>query len=137
MANVLTARAALLLALDLPGFGLQLIERVRRATAGRARLGMGSVYPTLNRLEKEGLVRSGTGRVGAAGRPAKHYELTAKGITASREVREALLGLLRTDALESAAPEEGRVRRRVERCAAVSSAALELRRRVLARGTRG
>lgn len=136
MAGILTARAALLLALDLPGFGLQLIERVRRATAGRARVGMGSVYPALNRLEKEGLVRSRAGRMGQAGRPTKHYELTAKGITASREIREAILGLIRTDALTPAEIDPVRVRRRLERCAAVSSAALELRRRVLARAPR-
>jgi DNA-binding PadR family transcriptional regulator len=126
----LTARAALLFALDLPGFGLQLIERVRRATGGRARLGMGSVYPALGRLERQGLVRSRSVRAGA-GRPAKYYELTARGVAARQEQRQAVLGLLAV-APPPPPPDPALIRRRLEACAAVSDAALEIRRRVLA-----
>ena len=43
----LNARTAVLLALDRPGYGLQIIERVRVHTAGRIRLRLGSVYPAL------------------------------------------------------------------------------------------
>jgi DNA-binding PadR family transcriptional regulator len=137
MDSPLSARAALLLVLDLPGFGLQLIERVRLATGGRTRLGMGSVYPALNRMEREGLVRSRAVRLGPAGRPAKYYELTARGIVARREQRLALSGLVGA-AAAPAPPVDARVaRQRLEACAAVTQAALELRRRVLARARGG
>ena len=137
MAALFNARTALLLALDLPGFGLQLIDRVRQATGGRARLGMGSVYPLLNRLERDGLVRSRAVRVRPAGRPTKYYELTPKGLRARQAEREAVIGLLRTGEPAVPAPDPMTVRRRFERCAEVSGAALELRRRVLAQAARG
>src|SRR5215470_14506353 len=92
MPALLNARTALLLALDLPGFGLELIQRVRQLTGGRARLGMGSVYPALNRMEQEGLVRSR--QVASRRRPTKYYELTASGIVARHRERAAILGLL-------------------------------------------
>jgi PadR family transcriptional regulator, regulatory protein PadR len=135
--TILSARAALLLALDLPGYGLELIERLRRLTSGRTRLGPGSVYPALNRLEREGLVRSRAVRARGAGRPTKYFELTARGVAVRRAERDALLGLLRAHAGAGPATDPARARQRLERCAAVSDAAVELRRRVLARTARG
>ena len=57
MDTPLSARAALLQALAIAGYGMELIERVRRDTHGHVRLRMGSVYPALGRLERERLVR--------------------------------------------------------------------------------
>jgi DNA-binding PadR family transcriptional regulator len=131
---LLTARTALLQALACPGYGVDLIERVRQATGGVVRLGMGSVYPALKALEGERLLRCQTvPPVGRAGRPRKYYELTAAGVVAANREREALAGLLRA---RRGAPTAGDVRRmqeRLRRSARVSASAGRLRGRVLAR----
>jgi PadR family transcriptional regulator, regulatory protein PadR len=130
---VLGARSALLQVLSVPGYGLQLIERIRVATRGLAELGMGSVYPALKRMEAEGLVRSRTVRSTAAGRPMKYYELTVKGVAARRSEAEALLRLLGVERPPLPAPPPELAAQRLERCQAATAAAWELRRRVLAR----
>lgn len=55
----ISAKAAMLQALTMgPGFGLELIERVKVATGGAVVLHQGSVYPTLRELEADGLAVS-------------------------------------------------------------------------------
>jgi DNA-binding PadR family transcriptional regulator len=39
-------------------YGLQIIKAIEEASGGKRRLGVGSVYPTLHRLEKKGFVTS-------------------------------------------------------------------------------
>lgn len=76
------AKAALLQTLiSKPGYGLELIERVKERTKGVVELSQGSVYPALRALEREGLLRSWDGETTPerGGRPRRYYELTAEG----------------------------------------------------------
>lgn len=127
----MTAHAALLQSLDVPGYGLELIERVRRRTGGRIRLRMGSVYPALKALEARGLVRGRpTGRR-TKGRPRRYYELTVRGVSAAAAQRAVLFGLLgdrsRGPALDVDA---GAMIERLQRGSRLSAAALELQHRL-------
>lgn len=78
----ISSRAALLQALlSGPGFGLDLLERVKRRTNGAVVLHQGSLYPALRGLERDGLLRSwdGDSPPERGGRPRRYYELTAEG----------------------------------------------------------
>ena len=91
-----TAKAALLRALvSGPGFGLELIDRVKTLTEGKLVLGQGSVYPALRDLEAEGLLDSyeGDPLPERGGRPRRYYRLTKKGAKAAVEHRETIGGL--------------------------------------------
>lgn len=75
-----------------PGFGLELVERVKRLTGGVCLLGAGSLYGALRDLEARGLVisRDSPGpAVRGVGRPRRHYELTPVGRAAAVEVLAA------------------------------------------------
>ncbi len=96
MELLVAAKSALLQALvEGPGYGLELIDRVKDRTSGDVRLGQGSVYPALRSLEVEGLVRSyeGPPLPERGGRPRVYYELTGEGLRAAREQRRAAAGL--------------------------------------------
>ena len=125
----LTARTAVLLALDRPGYGLQIIERVRQHTAGRIRLRLGSVYPALRDLGSRGLVRSWGAPHPKRGRRRLYYELTPKGVAAARAEREAIQGLLLPARNVPPAQELARMRDRLRECVALSAFVLDLRRR--------
>jgi len=102
-------------------------------------MGLGSVYPALRQLERQGLVRSWQVPASGAGRPRRYYELTRKGIAAAAAEREALAGLLESDASGTAAPTPEAIRamrRRLRECARVSAFVSELRRRTLEAGAR-
>jgi DNA-binding PadR family transcriptional regulator len=63
-------------------YGLQIIKAIEEASGGKRRLGVGSLYPTLHRLEKKGFVCSMWGddhpqERGGARR--KYYEITNLG----------------------------------------------------------
>jgi PadR family transcriptional regulator, regulatory protein PadR len=91
-----TAKAALLQALiSGPGFGLDLIDRVKKKTNGQLELGQGSVYPALRDLEREGLARSWDGDPlpERGGRPRRYYELTAEGRRVALGQGEVVMGL--------------------------------------------
>lgn len=78
----ISAKAALLQALiSKPGYGLDLIERVKNRTKGAVVLHQGSIYPALRDLERQGLLRSWDGETtpDRGGRPRRYYELTAEG----------------------------------------------------------
>lgn len=78
----ISSKAALLQALVTgPGFGLELIERVKERTKGAVVLHQGSIYPALRDLEREGFLRSWDGETtpDRGGRPRRYYELTAEG----------------------------------------------------------
>jgi len=75
-------------------YGLQFVNAFRKASGGKRELGLGSLYPTLARLEKEGLVNWhwGDEQVGAR---RKYYEITAYGEKALRERSEFRENLLK------------------------------------------
>ncbi len=60
----------------LHGWGIS--QRVQQISGGAMELGQGSLYPALQRLEKEGIVTSGWGTT-ENNRRARYYELTAAG----------------------------------------------------------
>src|SRR5690349_3452321 len=78
-----------------PGYGLELIERVRERSGGRVGLNQGAVYPALRALEREGLVTSYDGETvpERAGRPRRYYKITAEGLRTAREDKRAAAGL--------------------------------------------
>ena len=125
----LNARTAVLLALDRPGYGLQIIERVRQHTAGRIRLRLGSVYPALRDLGSRGLVRSWGAPHPKRGRRRLYYELTPKGVATARAEREAIQGLLLPARNAPRAQELARMRDRLRECVTLSAFVLDLRRR--------
>jgi DNA-binding PadR family transcriptional regulator len=129
----LTARTAVLQALDHPAHGLELIRRVETRTGGRVRLRQGSVYPALRRLETEGRVRSWTRTASrSGGRPRLYYELTLKGVRAASDLRAAVAGLLQGPLPPPPSPSEAEAMRdRLRRCAEVSAFCMRLRRAVL------
>ncbi len=91
-----TAKAALLQALTVgEGFGLELIERVRRQTKGKLALSAGSTYPALRELARAGLVQERLGEPlpERGGRPRIYYKLTAEGKRAAVEQRKTLVSL--------------------------------------------
>ena len=131
MGALVGGREALLQALVYPGYGLELIERVRRLSGGVVRLRPGTLYPALSDLEKCGLVRSRTGpKPGGRGRPRRYYELTPRGISARDLDRRALAGLFGIGG-GSGNTSADAVAGRLRRCADVSAAALALRRSLL------
>jgi PadR family transcriptional regulator PadR len=138
METPLSAKAALLQALVIPGYGLELVERVRRSSSGHIRLRLGSVYPALRALEEQGLVRSRLRpRPQGAGRPRRYYDLTPRGRTASRTQREALAAFFRPERGKPPAEEAKAMGERIRQCAELSAFVLELRRQVLSVERRG
>jgi len=92
-----TAKAALLLALiEGDGYGLELIERLKKRTGGKLEFRQGSVYPALRDLEREKLVTSYATEPAPerGGRPRIYYKITAQGRRAVKEQRAVLQGLL-------------------------------------------
>lgn len=80
----ISTRAALIQALaNESGYGLEIIERVVKATG--MRLHQGSVYPALVSLEEDGYIRRSRARE-ASGR-ACCYEITRKGSRLAEEQR--------------------------------------------------
>ena len=137
---MISTRTALLLVLrDGPGYGRDLVRRIRATTAGRERLTEGSVYPALRGLAAAGLVRSWTVVPGRrrGGRARTYYELTERGAGASEAERTSLLRLASGPGAEVPGPEErDRMGRRLELGAELSEAALALARGRVARRRR-
>lgn len=72
-------------------YGVEIVDAIEDATQGERKLGFGSLYPTLRRLENRGLI---TGKWGEetpderAGARRKYYSATEKGTEALSDVRE-------------------------------------------------
>jgi len=62
----------------LPIYGYQIIKELERSTEGRLRLKAGTVYPSLRRLEKNGLIIPGWMQA-TKQRARKYYHITEKG----------------------------------------------------------
>jgi DNA-binding PadR family transcriptional regulator len=132
MDKLLSTRAALVQTLRRgPGYGIDLIRRVRRETSGQVRIGRGNVYLALRSLEREGLLRNWEvvpgGRRGSRARV--YYELTAKGVAVAEAHRKAVAGLLASTATAKPVSLTLMVRR-IRSCAEVSAFVLDLRDRM-------
>ena len=94
--SIVNAATALLQALvQGQGYGLELIERVKKQSKGKIVIGIGSVYPALRSLERQGFGRSWDGEPvpETAGRPRRYYEITADGMRIAGAERKAVAGL--------------------------------------------
>jgi PadR family transcriptional regulator PadR len=97
METPVTPRFALLQALVRgPGYGLELIERVKKVTKGQIVLHQGTVYPALREMEDEGLLESyeGPALPERGGRPRRYYALTGLGAKAAMEEGRVVRGLV-------------------------------------------
>ena len=92
-------RAAILALLaDRPMHGYEMIKELEERTGGVWSPSAGSIYPTLQLLEDEGLIR-GTEQAGK-----RRFELTAEGTTKQNEARRARLAW---ESVAAGAPAEG------------------------------
>ena len=119
--------ALLLALLEGPGYGLELIARVRKRSRGRVRLPQGAVYPALRDLERRKLLRRWAVKAKATGRPRTYYELTPKGISFAQSEREMIAGFATSKSLRSVSGREIiAMRERLYECGEVAEAALWL-----------
>ena len=63
-------------------YGYEITQRVKDLSEGRILLTEGALYPTLHKLEAEGLLRTETMNIGR--RIRKYYTLTAEGRSTSK-----------------------------------------------------
>jgi PadR family transcriptional regulator, regulatory protein PadR len=77
-------------------YGLDILAAIASGTGGRFQLSAGTLYPTLRRLEKEGLVQSrwGDQEEGSGGARRKYYRQTPKGAAALGETQKIRAGLV-------------------------------------------
>ena len=61
-----------------PMYGYQIIRELERRSQGFFKLGEGTLYPALHRLEQAGLITSRWERIGS-GQERRYYSLTRKG----------------------------------------------------------
>ena len=62
----------------IPMYGYQIVKELEKLTAGKLKLKGGTVYPSLLRLEKNGLVISRWEQT-SGGRGRRYYQITKKG----------------------------------------------------------
>lgn len=75
-------------------YGYEITQRVRELSAGRLELTEGALYPTLHKLEAEGLLATESILIGR--RLRKYYSLTAQGKGQSRERVNEFVSFIRT-----------------------------------------
>ena len=64
---------------DTEAYGLEIAERARRRSVGYFTFSVGSLYPALHRMQRDGLVTSRSGPAPAGGGVVKFYRLTDQG----------------------------------------------------------
>lgn len=135
VASLIAAEALLLEALYRgPGYGLELIDWVKRRLPGRVGLGPGNAYPALARLARRGLVRSWITRSGR-GRPRRYYELTPAGIDRAIGQRRLLAALVASEPpLRRPQSRRSEMARRIDECVELSELGADLREQVAGRG---
>jgi PadR family transcriptional regulator PadR len=77
--------------LDRQLYGLEIVRAVEEGSEGRRKLGFGSLYPTLHKLQRKGLVRSQWGEEmpeDRGGARRRYYETTALGRKALKELQQ-------------------------------------------------
>jgi PadR family transcriptional regulator PadR len=112
-----------------PGYGLDLIERVRVRGRGRILLRQGVVYPALRELARRKLLRAWIVSTPGGGRPRTYYDLAPKGLELAQAHRDAIEGLAgrATSPLPTRSELEA-MRKRLYECGNVSEAASWLER---------
>ena len=112
-----------------PGYGLDLIERVRFRSGGRIRLRQGGVYPALRDLSRRKLLRSWIVTTPGSGRPRTYHELTPKGLALAQAHRDTIAGFAAKAApLRPTSRVLEEMRQRLFQCGEVAEAAMWLRR---------
>ena len=112
-----------------PGYGLDLIERVRVHGSGRITLRQGVVYPTLRDLLRRKLLRSWSITTPGSGRPRTYFDLTPSGLALAESLRDTLTGFAaKTPRPRPTMAQLRMMRERLFECGEVSQAALWLRR---------
>ena len=112
-----------------PGYGLDLIERVRVHGGGRIRLRQGVVYPTLREFSRRKLLRSWSVATPGSGRPRTYYNLAPKGLALAHAHRDAIAGFAwKRTSPRPTRRELEKMRKRLLQCGEVSEAATWLRR---------
>lgn len=73
-------------------YGLQIINLVEERTDGKKKISIGSLYPTLYRLEKRKLIEScwGESTEEREGARRRYYELTGHGVKSLNEAQKTL-----------------------------------------------
>lgn len=89
--NVETLVMAILL--DGPSYGYQIVRDLNERAGGLLKMGEGTVYPVLHRLEQRELI-AGRWEQKGNGRPRKYYRLTAKGRRAMADNARQWAGLV-------------------------------------------
>ncbi len=124
-----TETALLIELLRAPGYGLDLIERVRGHSGGRIRLRQGVVYPTLREFSRRKLVRRWRVVTPGSGRPRTYYDLTTEGLAVALAHRDAIAGFARTTAPRRPPRRRlAKMRARLRQCGEVAEAVAWLRR---------
>lgn len=77
-------------------YGLEIISALEEGSGGKMKLGFGSLYPTLRRLESKGFVEARWGDEvveDRAGARRKYYKISPKGAQALQELQQIRIGL--------------------------------------------
>lgn len=90
---------------DLHGYGIK--QEVEERTGGRLRLGPGTLYEAVHRLEGDGWIEEVAGPDDADGK-RKYYRLAAEGRSAMQEELRRLAAIVAFARDESLLPEEAR-----------------------------
>ena len=75
-------------------YGYEITQKVKELSGGSIQVTEGALYPTLHRLEAEGLLR--TERVTIGKRMRKYYMLTATGKSEAKERVAEFVGFMKT-----------------------------------------
>lgn len=75
-------------------YGYEITQRVKELSDSRLLLTEGALYPTLHRLEAEGLLKTETVMMGK--RVRKYYSLTPTGRSLAKDRVEELVDFIRT-----------------------------------------
>ena len=65
-------------------YGYEITQKVKEISEGKIKITEGALYPTLHRLEADGLLQTETIYIGK--RVRKYYKLTEKGVDFSKEI---------------------------------------------------
>ena len=88
-----------------PRYGLEIVKAVEEGSEGKLKLGFGSLYPTLHKLQKKGLVKSQWGEEKSEERgesPRRYYQVTALGknvLHETQDIRSKIAGWKPANAL--------------------------------------
>lgn len=112
-----------------PGYGFDLIERVRVRSGGRIQLRQGVVYPALRELSRRQWLRSWSVTTPGSGRPRTYHELTPKGLALAQAHRDTIAGFAaKAKPSRPTGRELEEMRKRLFQCGEVAEAAMWLRR---------